>query len=121
MRLLSIAVPVHAGSTRALVALRDCIDARMFGVQRTHRAVCVSVRATFPMPAKWSKARRDSGIARRTLHTKKPDAADIAVLAKRALVGLVVKSATQLVSVTVHKDWGPHSRLEVEVAEVPTA
>lgn len=117
---LNVAVPVHAGSTRVLIALRDCIQARTFGQPRTRAGVAVTVRATFAMPTHWGEKRRANALARNTLHKSAPDVAEIARAVCLSLVGLVVVKRAQVVSVDVHKDWGVHHRLEVEVSEVPT-
>ena len=94
---------------------------KMFGAQAmAGRApldgqVEVSIIAGFPIPASWSKAKRQDAISRIIRPTTKPDWDNRGKIICDALNGIAWRDDSQIVSATVRKVYSERPTVEVEI------
>ncbi len=75
----------------------------------------VSVRAIYDIPVSFSKAMRKSAAEGKIKPCKKPDSDNIAKAILDALNGVAYYDDSQVVGLTVKKEYGDSARVEVEI------
>lgn len=89
------------------------IDA-MNGIRPLDGPVAVAVLAYFPVPASWSKRKREAALSGTTRPAKKPDA-DNLLKVLDSLNAVVFRDDAQIVDASVAKHYSDQPRLEVRV------
>lgn len=79
----------------------------------------VWVEAVMPIPASMRRADRAAALAGTLMHTKKPDADNLAKLALDALIGIAWSDDTQVVELVVVKRYGAEPMTVIEWGPMP--
>jgi Holliday junction resolvase RusA-like endonuclease len=98
--------------------LKDYVFHAMHPRKAAQCPIALTCRFIFPVPASWSKKKRQAAFEKRILHTQKPDLDNLVKLVKDALNGVAYVDDAQIVSESNHKDWGGVGRVEIEVTEL---
>lgn len=80
--------------------------------------VCLEILAIFPVPASYSKAKRQACLMGDIFPTKKPDLDNIEKLACDSLNGVVFVDDAQVVRVNSRKIYGEKPRLIITVSPI---
>lgn len=100
-------------------ALRLSAQEAMAGRPPVDGPVMVSIEASFPVPASWSRKKRDAALAGRVAHQTKPDVDNI-IKNVDSLNEVVWKDDKQIVSATVHKNYSAKPRLKIAILPIET-
>lgn len=84
----------------------------------TTEAVRLTVEAFFPIPASWTKAKKEKALNGDLKHTSKPDSDNLIKAVQDALNGIVYKDDSQIVSVSGSKAYSSEPKVEVTVETV---
>lgn len=82
------------------------------------RPVRLDVSIVVPIPASWSKARKQKARTGEICATKKPDADNVLKAIKDAMNDVVYADDAQVVAITLSKAYGDDPRVEVVVSEI---
>lgn len=94
---------------------------QLMAVQRlrpTTEAVRLTVQAFFPIPASWTKAKKEKALNGDLKHTTKPDFDNVEKAIQDAMNGIVYKDDSQIVLVAGSKEYASEPRVEVTVETV---
>ena len=70
-----------------------------------------------PIPASWSKVKRESAASGGVMPITKPDASNVLKAAEDALNGIVYIDDSQIIDVTVSKRYSHEPRIEITVSQ----
>ena len=98
-------------------ALRYAAQETMAGRPPIDGPVVVSIEASFPMLASWSRKKREAAVAGRVPHQTKPDW-DNLMKCVDALNQVVWKDDKQIVSGTILKNYSENPRLKITILEL---
>ena len=90
----------------------------MAGMNPTTEAVRLTVRAFFPIPKSWTKAKKEKALNGDLKHTTKPDFDNVEKAIQDAMNGIVYKDDSQIVLVAGSKEYASEPRVEVTVETV---
>lgn len=79
------------------------------------QACAVSMLIVFPIPASWSKRKRDDALVGAVLPTTKPDADNVVKAIFDGLNGVLWRDDVQATDLVVRKRYGAQPRVEVTV------
>lgn len=100
-------VQIYAKQEMAVHRLNPVVD-----------AVRLTVQAFFPIPASWTKAKKEKALNGDLKHTTKPDLSNIVKAVEDAMNGIVYKDDSQIVLVAGSKEYASEPRVEVTVETV---
>lgn len=101
--------PAKTVAYEGLIAL--AAQDAMKGAEPFHGPVCVTVTATFPIPASWSRKKQAAAL----WHTGRPDGDNLLKAVGDGLNGVAFKDDSQVASARVIKRYGSVPGLTVEV------
>jgi len=90
----------------------------MAGAKPLEGPLAVTVHALFPVPASWSRRKRNAALDGSLWPTSKPDCDNIAKGACDALNQIVYRDDKQAVDVRVIKSYSERPALRIEVVEI---
>jgi Holliday junction resolvase RusA-like endonuclease len=98
----------------AMDAIRLHAQRAMAGQQPFEGPVELSVRATYIVPASWSKKRRDAAVWK----ASKPDADNLGKIVADSLNSIAYHDDAQITSMTVQKVYGLKAGLTVSISQL---
>lgn len=98
----------------AMDAVRLHAQRAMAGVAPFEGPVELQIRATYPVPASWSKKKREAA----KWKASKPDVDNLGKLVADSLNGIAYVDDAQVVSLTVQKPYGPVPSLTVSIIQI---
>lgn len=78
-------------------------------------AILVSIEAVFPIPASWSKAKRQEALEGKLAHMGKPDWDNVGKIITDALNQVAWNDDSQIISASVIKTYGAEPRVIVRI------
>ena len=90
----------------------ECLGKKLEG------QISARIEAYFPIPKSTSKKKREAMANKETMHTKKPDADNIAKAVLDALNGIAYDDDNQICMLFVKKYYGEEPRVEVTLREI---
>lgn len=90
----------------------------MLGGKPVAGPVRLKVSIVVPIPASWSRVRKERARTGEICATKKPDADNVLKAIKDAMNGVVYADDAQVIEIQLSKAYGDEPRVEVAVAEI---
>ncbi|MDR5756484.1 RusA family crossover junction endodeoxyribonuclease [Caballeronia sp. LZ035] len=90
----------------------------MLGGKPIARPVRLKISIVVPIPASWSKPRREKARTGEICATKKPDADNVLKAINDAMNGVVYADDAQVIEIQLSKAYGDEPRVEVAVTEI---
>lgn len=84
----------------------------------TDGPVRITYTAILPIPASWSRVKREAAASGRLLPTGKPDTENLLKTPMDALTGVAYRDDAQVVSIVAAKRYGTNVGIELEVVEI---
>ena len=78
-------------------------------------AILVSIEAVFPIPASWSKAKRQEALEGKLAHMGKPDWDNVGKIITDALNQVAWNDDSQIISASVIKTYGAEPKVIVKI------
>ena len=91
---------------------------QLMAVQRlrpTTEAVRLTVQAFFPIPASWTKAKKEKALNGDLKHTTKPDLSNIVKAVEDAMNGIVYKDDSQISEIVCVKRYSMSPKVDLTV------
>lgn len=105
--------PAKTVAYEGLIALAG--QQAMNGRGLLEKPVYLTVNAFFPIPASWSKKRKDAAASSLAWHSSKPDGDNILKAVGDGLNGIVWKDDSQIAFSKVTKQYDPTPRVEIMI------
>ena len=87
----------------------------MAGMNPTTEAVRLTVRAFFPIPKSWTKAKKEKALNGDLKHTTKPDLSNIVKAVEDAMNGIVYKDDSQISEIVCVKRYSMSPKVDLTV------
>lgn len=111
--------PEQTASYEAVIRHEAALEMR--GAEPVEGPLAIAVTAVLPIPASWSRKRREAALAGQEWPTGRPDADNYLKAAADALNAIVYRDDSQLVRMEAAKCYGTSPRLSITVTRVPHA
>ena len=111
--------PEQTASYEAVIRHEAALEMR--GAEPVEGPLAIAVTAVLPIPASWSRKKREAAIAGDVWPVGRPDADNFLKAACDALNAIVYRDDSQLVRMEATKCYGVAPRLSITVTGVPHA
>jgi Holliday junction resolvase RusA-like endonuclease len=81
-------------------------------------ALSLVFRCYMPIPASWSKAKREQALSGQLLPTTKPDCTNIAKIGEDAMNGVFYHDDSQIARLVIEKEYGLVAKTHVSLMEI---
>lgn len=85
------------------------------GLKPTEEAIRLDVQAFFPIPASWTKAKKEKALNGDLKHTTRPDLSNIVKAVEDAMNGIVYKDDSQISEIVCVKRYSMSPRVDLTV------
>ena len=99
-------------------ALRLAASVAMVGLEPLQGPLSMSVVATFPVPASWSKKKQAAALSGSVWPTGRPDVDNLAKAAADSLNTIVYRDDAQIISASILKQYGTVVGMRIVVGQV---
>lgn len=99
-------------------ALRLAAAVAMVGLEPLQGPLSMSVVATFPVPASWSKKKQQAALSGSVWPTGRPDVDNLAKAAADSLNTIVYRDDAQIISASILKQYGTVVGMRIVVGQV---